>query len=268
VTLIAKTKMGEPRPDWYRGPLRDNPGAGRYFYTTRLAPLFYLQITKCGCTFVRNLLYYIDHGVMHEDAGRIHSHENEFLKADLIPLPVLHASPFLFAVIRDPIDRFLSLYFDKLVNSDSEADALMRARVAGAARLDLSPDLSLEGHRQNCFKALNWFGRNLDTNSEGKPNPHWQRQSVRLSRVESFDAKLLTLDGLSAQLETLLEPLVPDIARKISAVTTRNQSKKLFTRAEIMTLDLISAVHAVYGEDSIRYEEVRLFRKNQTGAVR
>lgn len=251
--------MTEPAsvPDWFDGTPLDKPGPGRVLFTTRRYPLFYLQITKCGCTFLRNLLYYLDHDRLHDASNRIHAHEADFLKADLIPRADLRRSPYLFAVVRDPVDRFLSLYFDKLSDVENQYDIKMRTRVAKAAGLKLATDLTLEDHRQNCLKTLEWFGRNLDGSTEGKPNPHWQRQSVRLSHTAGLVPRLLTLDGLSGQLETVLGPLIPDLGAKIASVRVRNQSRKPFTKAEIMTPGIAAAVARVYPADSKTYAQVR-----------
>ncbi len=241
--------------DWDTGTLRERPGPGRVLFTTHRYPIFYLQITKCGCTYVRNLLYYLDHDALHPDASRIHAHDEDFVKADLISREVIKGAPGLFAVIRDPVDRFLSLYFDKIANRQNQFDAGMRRRVVNAAGLDLTRD-DLATHRENCLKTLAWFSRNLDTDTAGKPNPHWQRQSVRLSRIEGLNARLLTLDGLSAQLMQILGPLVPDFGRKAAAVTTRNTSKKRFTKAEIMTSEIAETVRALYEKDAALYEKI------------
>ncbi|NOX39053.1 MAG: sulfotransferase family protein [Alphaproteobacteria bacterium] len=241
--------------DWDTGALLDRSGPGRVLFTTRRYPIFYLQITKCGCTYVRNLLYYLDHDAMHPKAARIHAHDEDFVKADLIPREIIKGAPGLFAVIRDPVDRFLSLYFDKIANQQNQFDAGMRRRVSKAAGLDLEHD-DLATHRENCLKTLAWFSRNLDTKNAGKPNPHWQRQSVRLARIEGLGARLLTLDGLSAQLAQTLGPVVPDFARKAAAVTTRNTSKKRFTKAEIMTPEIAETVRAIYEKDAALYQKI------------
>jgi len=245
--------------DWFNKPGLEKPGRGpgpgRFFYTTRRYPLFYLQITKCGCTFLRNLLYYLDHDEIHPDSARIHAHEEDFLKADRIPRRTLRESRYMFAVIRDPVDRFLSLYFDKLVNLENRHDVGMRTRVAKAAGLRLAPDLDLADHRENCLKTLNWFEVNL-AGDAGKPNPHWQRQSLRLKRISELEPHLLTLSGLSWQLPKILDPLIPDIAEKMDAVRVRNESRKPLSRAEIMTPEIAAAVLRVYPEDSETYVRV------------
>lgn len=245
--------MTDRRPNWYSGELLAAPGPGRVFFTTDAFPLFYLQITKCGCTFLRNLLYALDHGTPHPAAGRVHAHDEDFVKAGLIPGDVLARSPHAFAVLRDPVDRFLSLYFDKIADTTNTNDEAMRRRVVRAAKLDVGPGTSLATHRENCMKTLDWFERNLAGKTKGRVNPHWQRQVVRLSRTGDVAPRLLTLDGLSWQLPRLLSPIIPDIASRMAAVRVRNSSKKPFSRAEIETPALAERVHSVYLADLETY---------------
>lgn len=250
--------MTETVPPWFDRSGLSEAGPGRVFVTTTRYPLFYLQITKCGCTFLRNLIYYLDHDALHPDSGRIHAHNDDFVGAHRIPRWYLKRSPYLFTVVRDPIDRFLSLYFDKIGNLDNPHDTGMRKRVSSAAELDLRADLDIEGHRENCLKTLAWFKINLAGQTPGKPNPHWQHQAVRLNHVKGLNPRLLTLDGLSWQLPILLAPIIPDIQSKMDAVTIRNKSKRLFSRAEFLTPEIKAAVHEIYSEDAATHKQAQL----------
>ncbi len=249
--------MTDSLPDWFDDQSLDAPGPGKFLLTTNRYPLYYLQITKCGCTFLRNLIYYLDHDALHPAGTRIHSHEADFVKADLIPRDLIAASPYLFAVVRDPVDRFLSLYFDKIANLDSPYDEKIRARVIRAANLDITSSMGLADHQRNSLKTINWIGRNLDRKGQGRPNPHWQRQSVRLSRTEGLSPRLILLDGLSWQLPQVLSPLIPDIADKMQAVRVRNVSRKPFSRDDMLTPELAGAVASVYPQDTEAAAQVR-----------
>lgn len=206
---------------------------------------------------MRNLLYYLDHGRTHPAGSQVHSFNQDFVKADLIPSETLIASPYLFAIVRDPVDRFLSLYFDKIADLENERDAAMRRRVTRMAGLDLRPDMDLASHQHNALLTITAFGRNLDRGIRGNINPHWQRQQERLSHTTGLAPRLLTLDGLPWQLPQLLAPIIPDTAAQMAAVRVRNKSKKPFSRAEIATPKLVEAIHRVYAQDLETYQQVR-----------
>jgi hypothetical protein len=244
-------------PRWYTGQPLTQPGPGRFFLTTQRYPIYYLQITKCGSTFMRNLLYYLDHGAVHPQPGKVHSLADDFVKADLVPGGEMVASPYLFTIVRDPVDRFLSLYFDKIANLNNDKDRGIRERVVRNAGLDLTPDMDLAAHQLNALKAIIWIGKNLERGVRARINPHWQRQQERLRRTDGLAARFLTLDGLPWQLPALLSPVIPDIAAQMAAVKTRNSTKKPFSRAEISTPELVETIHAVYAQDLDTYRQVR-----------
>lgn len=246
---------GRP-PAWLTKPPRDNPGPGQVFLTTDRFPIFYLQITKCGCTFLRNLLYFLDHDVQHPDAARIHSHDDEFVKAALVPLWIMRKSPYVFTVIRNPVDRFLSLYFDKIANLSNPFDRGLRERVIENAGLVISEDTDLAGHQDNCLRTLHWLERNLSGETSGKANAHWRRQSARIKRAAGIDLRYLTLDGLSWQLPIILSPIIRDIADRMAAISSRNQSPKPYSRVEILTPEIEQSVQHIYRQDAELFERV------------
>jgi sulfotransferase famil protein len=249
--------MTEQAPDWFVGKAAERPGLGRHVYTTQRLPIFYVQINKCGCTYLRNLLFLLDHDQLHPYSDRIHSFDADFKKATLIPDQVLAASHYVFCAVRDPIDRFLSLYFDKLSDPENKRDDWMQKLFIKEAGLVRDDGLDLDEHRQNCLKALAWIDLNLAGRTEAKTNPHWQRQSLIVARVSAAIPFLINLDDLSTQLPVLLKPIIPDIVEKMKIITDRNESRKPFSRAEIMNEALISAVGSVYPDDTRLIAEVR-----------
>jgi sulfotransferase famil protein len=254
---MTKVPMTENAPNWFVGKAAERPGLGRHVYTTQRFPIFYVQINKCGCTYLRNLLFLLDHDQVHPFSERVHSFDADFTKATMIPDQVLAASHYVFCAVRDPVDRFLSLYFDKLSDPENKRDNWMQKLFIKEAGLVRDDGLTLEEHRQNCLKALDWIDTNLAGNTEAKTNPHWQRQSRILARVSAASPFLLNLDDLSTQLPVILQPIIPDIAEKMDEITERNESRKPFSRAEMMDEALISAVAAVYPEDTRIISEVR-----------
>jgi hypothetical protein len=249
--------MTEGLPDWFVGKAAAQSGMGQHVYTTQRHPLFYLQINKCGCTYLRNLLFHLDHGQMHPFSKRIHSYEAEFIKAGAIPNQVLVASHHVFCAVRDPVDRFLSLYFDKLSDPNSPRDVWMRKLFLKEAGLQQDDNLGLEAYRENCLKALDWTNLNLAGKTGANTNPHWQRQSVVLDRIRDTNPHLLNLDDLSRQLPQILRHLIPDIADQMGKITERNESRKPFKREEIVDDALASAIHAVYPQDTKLINDVR-----------
>ncbi|MEM9269948.1 MAG: sulfotransferase family 2 domain-containing protein, partial [Pseudomonadota bacterium] len=111
-------------------------------FTLSNAPVFYLATTKCGCTYLKNLFYLLEHGHVHPRAAYIHQHEDEIPRAGHLSLAEVQASPYGFMVVRDPTDRLLSLYFDKIWGDGPQNFPHIRAALARDSGLSLERGLS------------------------------------------------------------------------------------------------------------------------------
>lgn len=227
------------------------------FLTTAKYPLYYFAITKCGSTYLKNLLYALDHGGDHPEGDSVHSADEDLCRAGPDMAQAISASPYAFTVLRDPVERFLSLYFDKIYGTGPNNFSDIRQTLAEETGLDLSPELGTAEHRDNALKLITWVERNLDGKTEEAINPHWRRQSSRLQRVKDIRVEYLTLEGLDAQLPYLLEPLIPEIRAVAAAVKTRNRIPRPVSSREILTDELVARIHRVYASD------LRQWRKAQ-----
>jgi hypothetical protein len=225
--------------------------------TTRRYPIWYLPITKCGCTWLKNLFYFLDHDRPYPEPQAIHSDPDALLRAGDVEPGFIAGSRFVFAVVRDPAERFLSLYFDKIWRDGPGNFPRLRALIADEAGLDLSHGLDPEGHRRNCLALIGWLARNLAGETAEPVNPHWRRQSARLRRARAMAPVLLTLDGLDRQLPAFLGPAVPGIAKAMAAVRERNASPRPVPTAEVLTPALRERVAEVYRDDAALVRRAR-----------
>ena len=118
--------------------------------TLRSAPVYYLPITKSGSTYLKNLFYYLDHADEHASGNNIHSNPDDLVRAKAGDEEAIRQSPPAFVVLRDPVDRFLSLYFDKIYGDGPNNFADIRAYLEDEIGLDLTRDISANTHRENC----------------------------------------------------------------------------------------------------------------------
>ena len=223
------------------------------FHTTRRYPIYYLAITKCGSTYLKNLLYYLDHDRMHPAPAYIHDYHQDFLRADLTPRWMLRRSRFAFTVLRRPSSRFLSLYFDKIWGDHPQNFPDIREDVADEADLDLSRDLDAKAHRENCTRFLKWIEANLAHDTDQPINPHWRPQTRRIAQVEHLAPSFLTLDGLDWQLPLYLGPVIPDIRAKMQAVSVKNSATYPVDPDDVLDDRLEDAINTVYAEDFGKY---------------
>ncbi len=223
--------------------------------TLRSAPVYYLPITKCGSTYLKNLFYYLDHADEHTSGIDIHSNADDLVRAKTGDEETIRQSPYAFAVLRDPVDRFMSLYFDKIYGDGPNNFADIRAYLAEEIGLDLARDLDVGAHRENCNRFIDWLALNLSFKTDVPVNPHWRRQFNRLQRVDKLDLAHLTLDGLDWQLPLLLDEVVSNIKQAMEAVKSDNRTDKPFTRVEILDAALLGKIETVYSNDKKLYEQ-------------
>ncbi len=245
-----RKRREKPRP----APDRRSPA--ELMIRLRRADVYYLHIAKSGSTYLKNLFYYLDHGRMHPDGESIHG-TPELLRATPEEFEAIRNSRHAFAVIRDPVARFLSLYFDKIYGEGPRNFPDLRDYFTQKVGLDLSRDLDLAGHRRNCRLLIDWIGENLAGNTDQPVNFHWRRQARRLKRVEPLQLELLTLDGLDWQLPLLLEDTLPDIREAMAAVRARNQSTAPVDKNAVPDADLLARINEVYAADRRLYDRAQ-----------
>lgn len=223
----------------------------------RALPIRYLVIPKCGCTFVKNLIWQLDHGTAYDNPPRIHERTRDFARAAQFDLTVeaLRAEAHCFVVLRDPVERFLSLYFDKVAGEGYRKFVPLRAVLHQHHGLDIEAQ-SAEAHRRNCHILIDWIEENLSVGNEIGRDPHWTPQAFRMETIRAFDMKILPIDGLDYHLTLLLQDILPDIGQtltKLERYATNSKSAK----AQVLDEALKARILAVYRRDAGIYAGLR-----------
>lgn len=219
-------------------------------FSTRLHPqIQYLVIPKCGCTFVKNLLWRIDHQHDHMNPVRVHDDDNAFPRASDhgYSEAQIRQNEYAFTIFRNPVDRFLSLYFDKVAGPGQMRFVPLREVLIKHHQLLPDPVTPRE-HWRNCMILLDWLEMNLHGESELPHDPHWTPQGWRMDVIKKYDLKVLMLAGSEHKLKSLLRPLVPNIDELVDGIE-RNSSSKPVSRWQIVDEELDKRISEVYGHD-------------------
>ncbi len=237
---------------------RPTPAKGRRpaerMITLKRAEVYYLPIAKSGSTYVKNLFYYLDMGQQHLSGNEIHG-ADVLRRAHTKDTDKIRKSGYAFAVIRDPVDRFLSLYFDKIYGDGPRNFPHYRDMFATEIGLDLTRGLDTDAHRKNCHRLIDWIKSNLSFKTDEPVNPHWRPQANRLKRVASLDLTYLTLDGLDWQLPLFLGDVLPEIRTAMGAVTFRNEAAWPVTRDQVLSTALRDKIETLYAADKRIHQE-------------
>ncbi len=232
-----------------------NP-VGRLF-ASRSLRLHYLVIPKCGCTFVKNLIWRIDHGSYYDDQRRIHDLDHLFARSSDFGLTVkeLRREPAAFTVLRSPVDRFFSLYMDKVMGSGHQSFVPLRHILQSKYGLNPSAQAPDE-HTRNCEIMIDWIGKNLSKGIDLAPDSHWIPQVARINIIRKLNLKLLMLNKLSSQVSLLLNGLEYRDLGLIKNVN-QNKSSKEFMKSDILTKCLRSRINEIYAGDKLLHDAVR-----------
>ena len=218
-------------------------------FTIGAYPLRYLVIPKCACTYIKNLLWYLENRQLHPNQRRVHENDSKFLRADQIGLSddQLASESFAFTVLRNPVDRFFSLYTDKVVGPGHNNYVPLRRVLHERHGLNLEASSALE-HSRNCGILIEWLGENLKSEVDLPKDAHWTPQSYREGLIRRFDLRLLLVNDLRRQLGVFLRPMVSDID-DVLELLEKNKSEKQFPLSQILSPQLRNEINSVYKRD-------------------
>ena len=222
----------------------------------RALPIRYFFIPKCGCTFVKNLIWRLDHGRTHVNPKRIHDVMDDFARAAHFGLDesAIRAEDHAFTILRNPVDRFLSLYFDKVVGEGWQRYVPLRATLQKYG-LDVGA-ATPEAHRRNCNIMLDWLEVNLSEGNELPREAHWTPQWYRSDVIRGFDLKLLTLTHLDQRLELLLRDIVPEVGA-ILAELERYATNSKDRKDAVLDGKTRARINQLYRRDKELFEKLR-----------
>lgn len=93
-----------------------------HFYCAESVKIAYLEIPKCACTSAKNLIAYFDNpdfvGTL--EPFSVHTQADKIFKIIRAKNDPSLNSYFKFTFVRDPVDRFISFYRDKILTSKDE----------------------------------------------------------------------------------------------------------------------------------------------------
>jgi len=233
---------------------------GRVLKTTRKYPLYYRVITKCGCTYVLNVLFYLHYGYLNPDQFAVHDHAGIIPMAKTATNRDVTDSPYAFIIIRDPVKRFMSLYFDKLYGKPRQVEKFGIGDYFIETGL-IDPDAGIDPvkHRDNCIRSIQWIRQNLRGATDQPKNYHWKPQHFKLNQIRRFDFNVIMLEDIRFQLGHILKPLIPEIRQILDKVSARNISEKPVQPEQVLNNELCQLISDTYKRDTQVYREVSTY---------
>lgn len=208
---------------------------------------------KVGSTFLRNLVYVLDHGKAYS------SNEKEFPKD--LPTRALTraelAAGVSFFVVRDPVARFFSLYFDKVVGKPENRFHFVTRVLTKNRIFHDGHSLTLDQHRENCMSLLGYLGVRLRGQAKGPINPHWNKQITRIAPAIEFGLTPLMLENLESQMLQIADGRIEGLEAAIAKVQSRNRSPRPVEVEDVLTGEIYQKIISLYPEDIQLYDLVK-----------
>jgi len=85
--------------------------------------LLYVPTPKCACTTMKHVMYFLEHGDWYQESAEEKKYIHKFYGYDnLVENLDDYSDWYKFAVVREPIDRFISFYQNKIVQEKKYID--------------------------------------------------------------------------------------------------------------------------------------------------
>jgi len=221
--------------------------------SARTQPLNCIVPLKAGSTFLRNLIWVLDHDTPYssDDKAFPHAlHSQDLTHEEL-------AETVSFFVIRDPIARFFSLYFDKVIGKPENRFPFITDILSERRVFHDGEGLTPEQHRENCMSLLGFISARLRGLTKGPINPHWNKQIARVYPAIRFGLKPVLLEKLEPQLLQISAGRVEGLAESFTMVKSRNRSPRPIAVDELITPEIYQKICSLYPEDIQLYDLVK-----------
>lgn len=242
--------MTEEIPEHAGGPAlweRDPRLAIDQLFLSRKHRIGVFTLTRNASAFLKNLMYVMDHNRSHADSLNIHDHNDDLPRGE--ELSDEEGDIYLtFTVVRNPIDRFFSFYFSRLVGREQYKFEWIHDAVKADGGPQMRP-ISLDEHRRYCEFLVGWIDRTLKGETAEQPNPLWMPQRVRVNTARAIQAKVLTVEGLNDQLFMLLGNRVPDFEKHLAGTPRPRHQDRLFPQEELETDTVLEGLNRIYAVD-------------------
>jgi len=173
-------------------------------FATSKYPLVYLNMPKCACTTIKNIMYYLDHDSLYsppEDIHRAIINKSALISKHNSPQKLketLKNKKIAFTLVRNPLSRAYSCFNEKIFFRTPNSFLNIRNWLCAHYHLNLpkdplnlsDQDYGINEHQNNFKKFLLFVHDNVKGKTSIRIDAHWrpQKEMINLySNVTSID---------------------------------------------------------------------------------
>ena len=210
-------------------------------------PLCYVLNPKAACTLALHFLFYVNHNYRYFDIAQIHFSRTALFRLQGAELDarVLDAfyrlSPASFSIVRDPLRRFVSAFYEKILIGGDPSYNQFRDLLTSVHNIDLSPEANCA---QSCLSFAKWLASQKDQKSI---DAHFRPQHINLRVGSRFTVDtILRLEDRDA-LSVFFSKWIG--SEKAKWFLTLKFNVQTYTIDDFITDELKDVVRAVYAAD-------------------
>lgn len=219
--------------------------------------IVYCSIPKAGCTTIKNMLYYIDHGEYYRDPIMIHEDPDALywpMSTDRAAyIKAMERRKVTFTIVREPFARAYSAFNEKIFEEGRFSFPSYRRTLTehyGARFPDPGEPYGTSDHADNFAKFLRLVRDGLRNRAKSRWNPHWapQTQLIGLFTRHITIDLIGRIEALEPAMRYVME--VAGVSCEIDYAVRFNEGPKPPYRLhEIMTPAILELLAEIYGKD-------------------
>jgi hypothetical protein len=226
----------------------------------RKHPLVYLNIPKCSCTTIKNVLYLLDHKQLYTDPLDIHDRlllDNLLINCSSPEelKTALSKRTLSFTFVRNPFKRIFSCFNEKIYfESRRSFSRLRNGYLKNNYGVDFSftDNYSLDQHQANYKKFLLFVRDNLADKSNFRKDGHWDLQTKHhisgFQRFTTIDF-IGRLERYQTDMSYVLNAIGIENAAELSQLKFNEGPPPPFSYHEVMTAEINQLVYDIYEHD-------------------
>ncbi|NRB16726.1 MAG: sulfotransferase family 2 domain-containing protein [Rhodobacteraceae bacterium] len=235
--------------------------AGFLIHKKSNVTVFWMQ--KSGCTFLKNLFYALAVGNAYSNPQRIHS--DRFARHRIKFRPFWHKidPDISFVVVRDPVARVCSFYWNKINSRAPDLKSKLRETLSRLAKLD-HPSFrgfteqrgeTLDEHRYLFGLMLDAIGHVFADEERKFLNGHFARQNEMILAGGAKGLPVVALEQLHHSIPASVVDRIPELVTVLKGMPRMNESKKAFSAEELLTPELRTRIMNLYSQDVILHSK-------------
>jgi hypothetical protein len=229
----------------------------------RKYPVVYLNLPKCACTTIKNILFYLDMGKPLANALGIHKsiRSGSVLINFNSPVELKHSiinRNISFTFVRHPLSRAYSCFNEKVYHQSPYSFRGLRNSFLNQKYKLIFPEknaiYSIEQHSGNFEKFLFFIRDNMAGKTQYRKDAHWLPQTQLLNKFQKYTAidYIGRVERFREGIRYVLNSIGVNDSEYLSQIKCNEGDPPPFSYKEILNDRILKLGHEIYESDFVK----------------